>query len=560
MLVGGSPEVNPIHDFGWYRQHLYIQDRLTHELIQLRPTLIQLRVRRAILDAEAARIPARIIVLKARREGVSTITQATFAHRAFTRRNVNTYTIAHETDAASILFGMTETMYANLPAALRPPKASGNLGKRLVLGNGSDLRTETAKDVQAGRSSAASLLHCSEVGFWDHGDKVLRSMLSIVPDAPGTVIIMESTANGMENAFHRRWRSAERGDSGYTPLFFSWLEDPVYSLGEITWEALGPLDDEEDALKEILHAQPGQLKWRREIIRTQFDGDLDGFHQEFPSTPVEAFITSGRQFFGANYISRFHPREPITRARLKGVWRKRAEVWAEPDDRGPLWVYEKRNSEHRYVLFVDPAGVVGDNRARFFRTGDDPSDYTCMWVLDCVTMNTAAVWHERIDLGLIAEEAAKLGRIYNNAVICPEMTGGYGATVIVGLRALGYSALHRDRTRDTYNRPVSERYGWTTSVATRPLMLETLRDVLRETPEKLADAGLREEMLNFVIGRVHAAAAPGAHDDRVMAAAGAYIVGQEYAQRKPIKLIGAPEKKRRRRPRRYTDVLTRAQG
>lgn len=557
-LVGGGPPVNPIHDFGWYKRHLYIQERLTHQLVRLEPTPIQRAVRRAILDLEAAEQPSRIIVLKARREGVSTITQATFAHRAFTRKNVKTYTIAHEMDAASVLFGMTESMYANLPGALKPARLGGNFGRRLRLENGADLRTETAKDIRAGRSSAATLLHCSEVAFWDHGDEVLRSMLSIVPNVPRTIIVMESTANGVGGTFHKRWLSAEEGRSEYTPLFFSWLRDPIYSHGDLTWDEIGELDDEEITLVKTLDASPGQLAWRRYVIRTEMDGDLDGFHQEFPSTPEEAFITSGRQFFGAGWINQFHPVEPIARTSIKGEWVKGKEIKAVRDEKGPLWVYKTKEKDHRYVMFVDPAGIVAEKRARTFDDPTDVSDFTCMWVVDCTNYETVAVWHGRIDLGEAGEVAAKLGRIYNDAVICPETTGGYGFVIVEKLRDLGYKAIHRDRNRTTYGRERSAKYGWDTTVATRPTMLETLRDVLRENPEKLKHHPLKKEMYSFIIGNTKAEAAPGTHDDLVMAAAGAYTIADEYAQRRPLKLASMTQTKAKKRPKRFEDTLMRA--
>lgn len=556
-LVGGGPEVNPIHDFGWYKQHLYIQDRLTHRHVPLQPTKVQLAVRRAILDSEDAGKPSRLIILKARREGVSTIVQATFAHRAFTRRDTWAYTIAHEIDAASNLFGMTESMYSNLPQALRPAKVSGNLGRQLRLDNGAYLRTETARDVRAGRSGAAFLLHGSEVAFWDHGEEVLRSILSTVPDVPGTIVVLESTANGIQGSFYQRWQNAVNGESDYTPLFFSWLEDPVYDLGYAhNWETLGPLDDEEDSLVQTLDASAGQIAWRRQTIRGQFAGDLDGFHQEYPSTPHEAFITSGRQFFGAANIHRFHPTEPIARAHISGVWKKGSEVTAEKNPQGPLWVYETRKPDHRYVMFIDPAGTVGEVRARHFTDPKDISDYTAMWVVDCATMNTVAVYHDRRDIGQLGEVAAKLGTIYNKAVICPEVTGGYGLVIVEKLRDLGYGgAIHRDRERTTYGRDTKAAYGWQTTVATRPIMLETLRDVLRENPEKLRHAPLREEMHTFIIGKARPEAGPGSHDDLVFAAAGAYTIADEYAQRRPIQLKSMTKAKKRTR---FNDTLMRA--
>lgn len=557
-LVGGSHLVNPIHDFGWYRQHLLIQDRLTHAQVPLNPTKIQRAVRRAILDAEDRQEPARLIVLKARREGVSTIVQATFAHRAFTRKNVWAYTIAHEIDAASNLFSMTEHMYHGLPEALRPPKISGNLGRQLRLANGAYLRTETARDIRAGRSGAATMIHGSEVAFWDHGDEVLRSILSTVPEVPGTIVVLESTANGVGGTFHKRWLSAEAGTSGYVPLFFSWLEDPIYFHPQATEFSVGPLDDEEEALRVTLGANPGQLAWRRRMIRTEFDGDIDGFHQEYPSTPSEAFITSGRQYFGAQYITRFHPEEPSARAHLVGKWIKGQDVSAQRAPNGPLWVYKARQPNHRYVMFIDPAGVVGETRARNFNDPKDISDYTVMWVVDCTNMETVAVWHDRCDLGEAGEIAAKLALIYNKAVVCPETTGGYGFVIVEKLRDLGYAGgLHRDRNRQTWGRERSAQYGWSTNVTTRPIMLETLRDVLRETPHKLKHAPLRNEMHSFIIGKTRPEAAPGTHDDLIFAAAGAYTIADEYAQRSPIRMRG-PKPKKPKKPSRFTDTLMRA--
>ena len=38
------------------------------------------------------------------------------------------------------------------------------------------------------------------------------------------------------------------------------------------------------------------LNWRRQCIRTQCQNDLNKFHQEFPSTAREAFVSTGRGY------------------------------------------------------------------------------------------------------------------------------------------------------------------------------------------------------------------------------------------------------------------------
>lgn len=546
-----------LHDFRFYHRHLKIQHRESHRMVALEPTLIQQAVRRSILEAERAQRPARTIVLKARREGVSTIVQGTFCHRGCTRAGVKAHTIADDHEKASNLHGMLELMYEHLPPQLKPEQVGRGAGRKLRLANGSEFRTQTAQDAAAGRSGSASMLHASEYAFWPYPEKTLISMLQTVPDAIGTIVVIESTANGIGNGFHREWLRAESGDSPYTPLFFSWLDDPGYDHGErVTLHSLGQLDDEEHTLIEDLGASPGQISWRRHKLKQDLMGDIDFFHQEYPATPDEAFLTSGRQFFGSSNIAAFKPAEPLGRFRIEGhfVRGKKSTKSAVRDEQGPLWIYELPEEGTRYVIFVDPAGVVGEIKAKHFAKTEDPSDYTCMWVLNAKTMATAAVWHGRLDLGMVGLEAAKLGVIYKRAVICPETTGGYGFVVTEKLREIGYSPIHRDRMRNKYDRHRVDIYGFATTVATRPLMLEGLRDVLREDPKLLRHGPLKGEMAVFVIGNTQVpAAAPGCHDDMVMAAAGAYAVAPDYAQRTialPARL--GPKKKH------YEDVLSRA--
>lgn len=522
-------------------------------MVPLKPTKIQQRVRDAIIQAERERRPGRIIVLKARREGVSTIVQATFAHRAFTRQNVKAYTIAAEAEQAQNLHGMTETMWDYLPKALQPTKGSGSgAGRRLKLASGSDLRTETAQDKHAGRSGSATLVHASEYSFWPYPRETLTAMLQIVPDEVGTLVVIESTANGTGNEFHEQWERAVSGKSAYVPLFFSWLDDPGY-FKPTSENQLGELDDEEDALVEVHGASLGQIAWRRHKIAQDLQGRVEDFHQEYPTTAEEAFISTGRQYFGTSAVARFKPVEPIGRFSLSHMGFRRKGDRPKRDPHGPLSIYRPPVPGHRYVCFVDPAGVVSDMEAKHFSDVREIEDFTCMWVVDCTNMETVAVWHERIDIGLAGDEAAKLGAVYNRAIMVAETSGGYGNVLNAKWREIGYAPIHRDRARNQYDRSLKAQYGFATSVATRPLMLETLRDVLRETPELLKHAGLKKEMGTFVTMRMHPAAAPGCHDDLVMAAAGSYLVAQEYAQRKPIS-SAQPAKKRKV----YEDVLTRA--
>lgn len=545
-----------IHDFREYRRFLKIQDRDSHVMVPLAVNAPQQQVRDSIIAAEREGRPARTIVLKARRMGISTVVQGTFVHRACTRAGFKGRTIADDHDKASSLHGMSETMYEELPNQLKPAKESTRTGRLLSLANKSSLKTETAKDANAGRASSSGALHASEFGFWDYPEKTLIAMLQTVPDVVGSIVVVESTANGVGNAFHREWLRATEGSSPYTPIFFPWMADAGY-FRPSTLEQLEELDDEEHDLLENLGVSPGQLAWRRHKLNQDLMGDIDLFHQEYPATPEEAFLSTGRPYFDRQSMARFRPGDPLGRFSIEGhfVRGKKSEKKAVRDDKGNLWVYELPEKDTRYVMFIDPAGVVGESRAKHFAGSEDPSDYTVMWVLNAKTMKTAAVWHGRMDLGLAGLEAAKLGVIYNKAVICPETTGGYGMVIVEKLREIGYSPIHRDRMRNQYDRHRVETYGFSTTTATRPLMLETLRDVMRETPSHLRHAPLKGEMQSFVIGQNQIpSAAPGCHDDLVMAAAGAYVISPDYAQR----TIALPAHLGPKKKQGYQDVLARA--
>ena len=47
----------------------------------------------------------------------------------------------------------------------------------------------------------------------------MAGIMQAVPDAPGTEVILESTANGMGNLFHQLWQQAETGDGEYESIF-----------------------------------------------------------------------------------------------------------------------------------------------------------------------------------------------------------------------------------------------------------------------------------------------------------------------------------------------------
>ena len=64
--------------------------------------------------------PVRIIILKARQLGFSTLTEALIFHACATRQNCNALIVAHREDATDNLFRMSRLYYDELPEQLKP--------------------------------------------------------------------------------------------------------------------------------------------------------------------------------------------------------------------------------------------------------------------------------------------------------------------------------------------------------------------------------------------------------------------------------------------------------
>ena len=175
--------------------------------------------------------------------------------------------------------------------------------------------------------------HNSEVAFWPNAASHFAGLGQVIPDADDTEIILESTANGRGNEFHKRWQQAESGASDYTAIFIPWLWQPEYR------RAVGQdfrASPEEAELMELHGLDLEQVAWRRAKIASDFGGDVDRFKQEYPLTAAEAFIASQKD-------SEVDPRA-VARARKAGN---------EVQPYGPLVIgVDPATSEHgdRFVI------------------------------------------------------------------------------------------------------------------------------------------------------------------------------------------------------------------
>ncbi len=462
----------------------------------------------------------RIIVLKARREGISTYVEGRLFHKVVTNSFTHSFIIAQDKDGLNTIFEMSKLYYDMLPASHRPMTRYSSK-KELVFENPNDrdrftnpglrsrIEVYSARKGTALRSGGYTCGHLSEVAFYDDPDTLCPSVIPTVPDVPGSFLVLESTANGRGNFFHTEWLKAKEGNSNFTPIFFSWLEFLEYVRawdykGECD-EFLGSLDDEEKMLMSKHKATIQQLHWRRHKIM-DLEDDVDLFHQEYPVDDVEAFITSGLPYF-----SRKKLRELLTKTVPPAFVGDITEFGLVENENGPLFIWEKPEKDCEYVLGIDP------------KTGESESGAPAVIEVLQVPKNSphivqVAEWRDWVDPVVLAGKAIHLGRYYNEGMLSPEINAGGGGLTCLNEIKEQYWNIYRWQYFDRFGKQITNKLGWDTNVATRPLLCDYTGACINADILIIRSEGVVDEMMSFIKrSSTGGEADEGCYDDRVMA-------------------------------------------
>ena len=482
--------------------------------------------------------PVRIIILKARQMGFSTLTESILFKETATKFNINTGIIAHKEEATTNLFNMSKRIYDNLPQEMKPSKKSSN-AKELIFDNqeGTGLKSKikcmTAGADGVGRSDTFNNLHISELAFWGNGAKeTLIGLMQSVPNLPNTMVIIESTANGYEY-YKELWDKAVKGENDFIPLFVGWQDLKEYQMPYTGFD----LTKEEQALKETYNLTNEQLTWRRWCIANNCGGDISLFKQEYPMNPHEAFIASGTSVFDKEKIMLRlqNLQEPIKRGYFNYDYdgMKITNIRWVDDKEGYINIYRLPDTKStRFCIGGDTAG--------------DGSDYYTAHVLDASTGEQVATFKNQFDPDIYTRQMYCLGKYYSYF----NVTRGIKEDALIGIEAnfdsypirelqrLGYYTQYVREAIDTYTGKTEKKYGFRTTSLTRPTILSALIEIVREHTELLNDRDTLEELLTIIRNEKGRIEAPeGGHDDMMMGLAIAYeIRSQVSTYEEPISL------------------------
>lgn len=481
-------------------------------------------VQKAREKQEKAGKPVRLVVIKARREGVSTQVQGWLFHKVSTQPYRLGIVVSHELDSADKIAEISRRFWTFLPEDKRPsiPGAKLPHNKTLVFDKmHSELKIETANDLTAGRSMAIDYIHASEVAFWRNADDLMLGLLQCIDDQDkDTMVIIESTANGVGGYFYDMVVQAQNGENDYELVFLPWFIDPRYSTpapsdfkATVKEEKLRTLYKFEG---ERVHLTDDQLYWRRQTIRNKCKGDEQRFKQEYPGSVSESFLFSGRTRFNQDRLTEIE--SEAKNPKLRGFLKESPKLNGgfthkiEENDNGYLTVYETPQNKAEYVLFAD----VSEGK----EVKERVSDFSAVDVLRCDTMEQVAHWHGRIPPEKLAEEIVKLAHYYNNAFVGVEKNN-MGYSTVATLKDT-YDNLYINVQHDRNGKEITREFGWRTTLKTKPLMIDGLAEVINEKEIKINNPGTIEELRRYSLHPDGTLGAPqGGHDDRVISLSGA---------------------------------------
>lgn len=492
-------------------------------LVPFRLNAEQLDVMRLVWAKLQAKEAVRIIVLKSRQLGISTLFEALGYWMTTTRSHTTGLVLAHEKDPARLLLGMTHRFFDTDSRHDRPgmmPMRQRAARDELRLDNpsyaerarnpglDSVLRVATADNRSAGHGSTLQFFHGSEVSRYKRPE-VMVGVLNALAKMPGTMGFLESTACGASGIFYDTWMGAKNGENEWTPVFLSWRGRPEYSLnlrGNVRSRFEDGLTPRELLLQQEHSLSIGELAWRRAMLQGPACSGIgrdpeDVFREQYPLTPEEAFIATGRQYFdlGALVEMRGEARKLACRTGVLRATRRTAtgrQVYGKPD---ALDFEDHRGASLK--VWKEPAVgsdyVVGADVAAGLRGGD----FSVAYVMERHSMQFVAAFRGLVEPDMFAQVLTDLAWYYNEAFLAPE-ANAIGATVAKKCQGrylrLCYQQVFKG-SAFSFGDVDTDRPGFMVSVANRVHIYAALRQAIRERSVSIPDDDFYREAITFLV-------------------------------------------------------------
>ena len=272
----------------------------------------------------------RLIILKSRQQGISTLWLVSFFDDCLCNPNFSIGLMAQGLDEAETLLLRTKTLWEELSDMVKQylnVSLSKDNTKEFSLSNRGTIFIRTSF-----RSTTLQRLHISEMGKIankspEKAKETKTGTLQAI--AQGNTAVIESTAEG-DNMFKEMWDNAvlyssARSKKDFMPIFLSWLEDPDCNV-------------EEDQVVSSVHQKYFDkifkehgitlTRTQRNFWIVQFRELGEKIYQEYPTTDTEAFMATKE---GAYYAALYYEYVRKLNREVKSLYDKNLDVQLSVD-------------------------------------------------------------------------------------------------------------------------------------------------------------------------------------------------------------------------------------
>lgn len=499
------------------------------------------------------------IAIKHRQAGITTVTSAWVAEKialADKDRPETILCIGNKLDLSQqLLFKMRafleqvprwywgEEYYSDDPKSEKNKKSIFTKASKseIVLFNGCSIYARSSGENAARGISAVSILIFDEAAFIENGLSVYSSAVAATASYGDKArIVMISTPNGKDELYYNTYRQALTHENGYTAVEFKWFQDPRYnrslkwykknsSTGKKEWyieettDSEGSIAYDEDHWRKMEQDGWWPTSPWYETMCQSFNNDTKRIAQELEVS----FLGSTDNVVSSEYIemqNKLNVREPL--ADMKDPMEEATWFWKPPIP------------GHRYILSIDPSRGVSNDRTAIEVIDADGRDEDGMPIVEEVMEYLGKKLGD--DVGAIAYNYA---RLYNNAYIIVDCTGGQGDGVILTLLRLGYKNLYyEDDVSKTYmlQNKSSENEKYTDKLpgfhfqGSRYTILSNFAGMVRNNEFKIRSARVINELDTWIFKGENARMdhMNGAHDDTITCLAMAlFVLRFSFAQK-----------------------------
>lgn len=551
----------------WASNYHKIRDSNTQQMIHFKRNFAQEVLNQVYCEMQAKGVPIMIQSLKARQLGITTDSASRGQHRAQFIPNTSGVLASSDEDKTWKLSEMIQRSLREQPWWLLPEDMKQYVSGEVFLE--SPQRNMTI-GIQHGRQTSGisrgdtiNYYHLSEIP--DYGDPqalINNSLMKAMHPTSLTFGMLESTANGRNDWWHKRWKHNQKhymeGRSLEYPVFLPWFlgRDIYPTKGWLSgipvpadWTPPDFVVDHASKAREyvlnhkLIYTALG-LDWRMPIEQMWFywneyelhrvDGRLSDFYSEMPANDLEAFQSKKGQVFSIELLQQYQDKskEPI------GVYGIQGEgiptpLWPEASDvdqtKPPIQVIHFANMEakpHSFTLTpVKTLGPEGLDRLVIWEMPQKGYEYgvgldgaegkgldrTSLPVIRKGTPLSPAevvarLYTDKVAtleiwpvwLCLLKLYSPVYQGEYTWAMACPETNRG-GDAAMMELRKLGWPNIYMRTKIDSRLRLLSPKLGWETTPKTRDQLVQWILMIIKGMYAQLNDVQLIDELRDFIV-------------------------------------------------------------